>query len=440
MRAKEIINEDSYQPPSLEVGDKILKGKFKNSPAEIKGFTKDKHNQPVLKTNKGDVQLFKPRIAKLDYAIDEAELDPTGWGAPPQGTDVDYFGIKVKMRPSVFLKLAHPLGSSESNPDVEKHMQGGGKIAYPFLEIKDPVEWEDGDFSQVGRVVNHEGRNRMTHWIKMKGDEPIQVNIFLRGANRQRYVTDGMILAMSQGLISQSGQLVKNPFEAQHLMKEEELTEYEQGTPASDKIIAKLKSLGYEQLGGGLDATVWSKDAGSVIKILMPSRTIPGRVSDAERGFLTFYEFCQQQDSPNLPKFVDIGGAHHTVFEIDGIPYRQIAMERLKPLTPNSFESYMIGMLADLAKMGAPWSNIVNILKRPSTWESTDVIAYRSMPDMVKRKFADPDAYKHWGMLYITIGRLYRAGLKAGLGWDLHGENVMQRNDGTVVITDPYFT
>jgi len=66
MRANEFITEaESYQPPALHTGDKILKGKFKNSPAEIKGFTKDKHNQPVLKTNKGDVQLFKPRVAKL---------------------------------------------------------------------------------------------------------------------------------------------------------------------------------------------------------------------------------------------------------------------------------------------------------------------------------------------------------------------------------------
>ena len=65
MKINEIITE-SYQPPELEVGDKILKGKFKNSPAEIKGFKKDKHNQPVLKTNKGDVQLFKPRIVKLE--------------------------------------------------------------------------------------------------------------------------------------------------------------------------------------------------------------------------------------------------------------------------------------------------------------------------------------------------------------------------------------
>lgn len=65
MKINEIITEEAYQPPELEVGDKILKGKFKNSPAEITGFKKDKHNQPVLKTNKGDVQLFKPRVKKL---------------------------------------------------------------------------------------------------------------------------------------------------------------------------------------------------------------------------------------------------------------------------------------------------------------------------------------------------------------------------------------
>ena len=152
--------------------------------------------------------------------VDETELDSTGWGATPQGTDVDYFGLKVKMRPSTFLKLSHPLNAGEQNSDVEKHMQGGGKIAYPFLEIKDPVEWEDGDFSQQGKVVNHEGRNRMTHWIKIKGDEPIQVNIFLRGANRRRYVTDDMIQALSQGLISQTGQLVKNPFDASTALEE----------------------------------------------------------------------------------------------------------------------------------------------------------------------------------------------------------------------------
>jgi hypothetical protein len=78
MRASEfIIEAETYKPPSLSVGDKILKGKFKNSPAEIKGFSKDKHNQPVLKTNKGEVQLFKPRISKLMKEEELTELfDP----------------------------------------------------------------------------------------------------------------------------------------------------------------------------------------------------------------------------------------------------------------------------------------------------------------------------------------------------------------------------
>jgi len=81
MRAKDFtVEADTYQPPKLSVGDRIFKGKFKNSPAEIKGFTKDKHNQPVLKTNKGEVQLFKPRVAKLmdkDVAEDR-EYIPSG--------------------------------------------------------------------------------------------------------------------------------------------------------------------------------------------------------------------------------------------------------------------------------------------------------------------------------------------------------------------------
>jgi hypothetical protein len=40
-------------------------GKFKNRKAEVKGFSKDDHNQPVLKTTKGDQKLFKPRLSKL---------------------------------------------------------------------------------------------------------------------------------------------------------------------------------------------------------------------------------------------------------------------------------------------------------------------------------------------------------------------------------------
>lgn len=67
MKINEIILEDkSYTPPTIEAGDEIRVGKFKNRKAEVKGITTDENNQPVLKTTKGDQKLFKPRISKLE--------------------------------------------------------------------------------------------------------------------------------------------------------------------------------------------------------------------------------------------------------------------------------------------------------------------------------------------------------------------------------------
>ncbi|CAB4852723.1 MAG: hypothetical protein F2772_11275 [Actinobacteria bacterium] len=286
MRANEIVNKGTYQPPELAVGDTILKGKFKNSPAEIKGFTKDKHDQPVLKTNKGEVQLFKPRVVKL---------------------------------------------------------------------------------------------------------------------------------------------------------MPEKLDEYERGTPNSKEIFAKLKNLGYKQLGFGEDATVWTKDENHVIKILMPSRSIPSNVTNAEKGFMTFYDFCKKHpELPNLPHFIDIGGHGHSAFEINGTPYRQIAMERLRPIKNGSFEEAMVWILSDLAKYRVPWDNIVAILKKSETWATDPNMS--NMPKLVASGLTDPVVNKQYGILYLTMSRLYHAGLKSGLGWDLHTENAMLRPDGTIVIVDPFFT
>jgi len=58
-------DEDTLNPPSISKGDEVKTGKFKNSKATVKGFKKDDHNQPVLKTNKGDKKLFSLRLSKL---------------------------------------------------------------------------------------------------------------------------------------------------------------------------------------------------------------------------------------------------------------------------------------------------------------------------------------------------------------------------------------
>lgn len=79
MRAKEFLSETekSLTPPTINVGDEVRVGKYKNKRAEVKGFTKDENNQPVLKTNKGDQKLFKPRLAKLMNPVTEAKIGGT---------------------------------------------------------------------------------------------------------------------------------------------------------------------------------------------------------------------------------------------------------------------------------------------------------------------------------------------------------------------------
>ena len=62
--------QNTLKLPNIDVGDEVMVGKFKNRKATVKGFDKDDNNQPVLKTNKGDQKLFKPRISKL--MVDES--------------------------------------------------------------------------------------------------------------------------------------------------------------------------------------------------------------------------------------------------------------------------------------------------------------------------------------------------------------------------------
>ncbi len=58
--------------PSLDVGDTLLIGKFKNRKAEIKDFATDEHNQPIAITTKGKVPVFKSRVVKLDVPKEDA--------------------------------------------------------------------------------------------------------------------------------------------------------------------------------------------------------------------------------------------------------------------------------------------------------------------------------------------------------------------------------
>jgi hypothetical protein len=70
---KEYIKESKN--PDIKKGDTILVGKWRNSPAIVKGFGKDANGQPTVKTNKKTYSLYKFRIQKLmKESVDMVEI------------------------------------------------------------------------------------------------------------------------------------------------------------------------------------------------------------------------------------------------------------------------------------------------------------------------------------------------------------------------------
>jgi len=149
---------------------------------------------------------------RLRELLSEVKIDnKQGAGAVPYNQDVDYFGLRTTMRPSTFLRLAAPLGQ-EHSAELEKYIADGGAIGAPFLEIKIPMEWDDGDFSKPAQVAGHEGRNRMTAVQKLEGDNPIEVHIFPRGGYRARDITPEFKAALAKSLYAEkSTNLVSGP-------------------------------------------------------------------------------------------------------------------------------------------------------------------------------------------------------------------------------------
>jgi hypothetical protein len=215
---------------------------------------------------------------------------------------------------------------------------------------------------------------------------------------------------------------------------ETDIQEYDTESESSKQIIAKLKQLGYTLLGSGHDATVWTKDAGSVIKILMPSID----QESSNNAFLVFYEFCQTHKSPFLPKFVNIGGVHHSAFELNGTQYRQIAMEKLAPLPSGSLMEKMVWALSDLSSIAfIKWQNVKQQLKSAEFWEHFPNPGNHT--EEITQALSNPQLEKQYASLFNIMQQLYQTGQKRGLSWDLHTENVMARGD-TPVITDPYLS
>jgi hypothetical protein len=148
------------------------------------------------------------KYVDLSEPLDEVTIDNRGgWGAVPYNQDVDYFGLRVKMTPKTFLKLAAPL-DDEPSEKIYNHIQKGGAIGAPHLYIIIPEDWDNKDFSMPAQVAQHEGRNRMKSILKIEGNHPIEVHLFPLSGYRNRDLTPEFIKTMNKGLYAEKSRTV----------------------------------------------------------------------------------------------------------------------------------------------------------------------------------------------------------------------------------------
>ena len=182
-----------------------------------------------------------------------------------------------------------------------------------------------------------------------------------------------------------------------------------------------LTKAGYKFIGSGYDAQVWMKDEGTVVKILMPKDD-----NSTHNTFRTFYEISKKSNLPNLPKFKKVDGQEVFNFDIKGKPFVQYGMEQLYPLQKGSLDEWVVWMLADYSAKQMDWEKVLKLLEKED-------------PKYGKKLSAlNPSKINDYKILYKTLCKLHKIGSMKGYGWDPHTENIMKRDDGTLVITDPW--
>lgn len=241
---------DILDAPVLSVAE--LAKKYKTTLAAVN--TEIARGEKVEQEHTTDPKVAR-RIAlahlgeRLDYyqqlsKIDEVQIDNVrGWGNVPDNQNVDYLGMKVIMRPSVFLKLATPLSRSDaqSADKIKQHLSQGGSIASPWLVISIPEAWDQSDFSEPAQVVGHEGRNRMISIQELEGDSPVETHLFFSGGLRARHITTDWVHHLNQGMYAQTSKsLVLGPL-FQTVVQEDTTRTTKSGAPGTLK--AKISRL-----------------------------------------------------------------------------------------------------------------------------------------------------------------------------------------------------
>jgi len=201
----EVRGKSGYETNNYDANDKLhqLLDKISKS-ADISQLM---NGEPVgINPKHPDGPSAKTATTKAfneDVNIDNKE----GWGAVPNNQEVDYFGMRVKMKPSVFLKLAESRRGVPAVDKVVDHIKNGGAIGAPFLIIS----YTQGSPAEI---IGHEGRSRMIAIQQVFGDIPVEVHLFFNSdtVNRARHLTPDIVADINKTMMSQDDQELSGPF------------------------------------------------------------------------------------------------------------------------------------------------------------------------------------------------------------------------------------
>ena len=174
--------------------------------------------KPIWRTKLDQVAQFGNHVfytlpEKISEYKADNDINGKGLGTTGYNSNVDYRGLRVLMKPSVFLSLAAHLSEPSSVDYIVQHMKNGGALGSPFLIVDIPEKYFEGDFTGLNyaKVVGHEGRNRMIAIQKLEGDAPVEVHIFGYGEIRKRHFTPEIIEQLQLAMRSQDGKLTFAP-------------------------------------------------------------------------------------------------------------------------------------------------------------------------------------------------------------------------------------
>ena len=212
------------------------------------------------------------------------------------------------------------------------------------------------------------------------------------------------------------------------------LTEDSMRDQMHDQVATKLEKAGYTELGSGAEAIVWTKDSGSVIKIILPEDETNDQ---AVNTFKLFVDFCiSNSQYDNLPRIKEVNDSGTQFLKKLGLEF--VTMERLQPINNGSFEEAMVWILSDLSANKITWEQAWEQINDERTWENYSEMDPTSILKIIDQ--LDPKDKLEYEVLFKLMTLLYHKGRINKMGWDLHTENVMQRSDGTLVIIDPWFS